>query len=476
MTRLGPLSLSSALCLLLAGCPGETTSAETAETGDTEGTTGDDDTDTGDTTEGTESETAGEGVCGDGTLDEGEECDDGNLDEGDGCSATCTVTSCGLVWERKDEIADGNTRVDAVAIDDNGDVFRAGQIVNEDNDAWISRINETDLLWSTEIDSGAGSDSARAIALGQGGEVYVTGRTQQDAEAIWIAALDGASGSILWEQRVDGLVAETDDVGTGITVTPDGDVVVVGEMYMDEADIDVWVSKRSAADGLEIWSSTWSGSGDGSSSDRGGDVAVAGNGDIWVGAREHIAFDTHDATLLHFDGDGNLLDSFQPLAGDSHVHDAVGVAVDDSGVYFAVEKEQFPLRTWLYRLDFDGAEQWVITEVELAELGGEEPIGDEWAIRGMAINSAGELAVGGVFQWGDAAEAIDWGEAWVARMDSDGNFLCRGRHQVLDDAFIPPSVGVGGVGSNAAGNFGASGTLNAGQGQQKWIWTGYFLE
>ena len=31
------------------------------------------------------------GVCGDGSVDTGEECDDGNTDAGDGCSATCTV-------------------------------------------------------------------------------------------------------------------------------------------------------------------------------------------------------------------------------------------------------------------------------------------------------------------------------------------------------------------------------------------------
>ena len=30
-------------------------------------------------------------VCGDGTLDAGEECDDGNTVDGDGCSAVCTI-------------------------------------------------------------------------------------------------------------------------------------------------------------------------------------------------------------------------------------------------------------------------------------------------------------------------------------------------------------------------------------------------
>ena len=36
-----------------------------------------------------------DGVCGNGTLEAGEECDDGNLTNGDGCDANCTATRCG---------------------------------------------------------------------------------------------------------------------------------------------------------------------------------------------------------------------------------------------------------------------------------------------------------------------------------------------------------------------------------------------
>ncbi len=50
---------------------------------------GDDDAEGSDSDASTESST-GHGVCGDGTLDEGEKCDDGNKVSGDGCSSTCT--------------------------------------------------------------------------------------------------------------------------------------------------------------------------------------------------------------------------------------------------------------------------------------------------------------------------------------------------------------------------------------------------
>ena len=37
------------------------------------------------------SSSSNNGVCGDGTVDSGEQCDDGNTVSGDGCSATCTI-------------------------------------------------------------------------------------------------------------------------------------------------------------------------------------------------------------------------------------------------------------------------------------------------------------------------------------------------------------------------------------------------
>lgn len=36
-----------------------------------------------------------EPICGDGTIDPGEECDDGNISDGDGCQSMCVLPSCG---------------------------------------------------------------------------------------------------------------------------------------------------------------------------------------------------------------------------------------------------------------------------------------------------------------------------------------------------------------------------------------------
>ena len=49
-------------------------------------------------------------LCGNGTLDPGEQCDDGNFRSGDGCDANCTPTSCGNgVLSPGEACDDGNT-------------------------------------------------------------------------------------------------------------------------------------------------------------------------------------------------------------------------------------------------------------------------------------------------------------------------------------------------------------------------------
>lgn len=65
-----------------------TTVAESDSTTSATDTTTDTDTDPTATTT-TTTETTGP-ICGDGTVDDGEQCDDGNNDDGDGCAADCT--------------------------------------------------------------------------------------------------------------------------------------------------------------------------------------------------------------------------------------------------------------------------------------------------------------------------------------------------------------------------------------------------
>ncbi|HLT36051.1 MAG TPA: hypothetical protein VK034_07190, partial [Enhygromyxa sp.] len=410
-----------------------------------------------------------------GVLDPGEECDDNNTEDGDGCTASCTIGECGLTWTWTEDVASSIAGGFDVAVGDDGSVYVAGRLINADNDTWVAKWNpDGSQAWSVTNDFG-GNDTAAAIAVGAGGEVYVIGWFDGFGDDIWYAALDPADGETVWSTTLDGNdgVGDGDDLGSGIALTPDGDLVLAGRIRVGDGDDDVWVRKVTT-EGTVIWTSTWSGTGDNSfSTDRSGSVAVGSDGSVWVTAREHVDFDTQEATLLHFDEDGNFVALHQPQAGGSHQHDPIDVLVDGDSVYFAFAKSAFPYRGWLYKLDTDGTEQWLKTEADWVLIDGEDMIGEDWTIRGLGLDGNGNLGVAGVFINEEQGEGIDWGEAWVAKLDGAGEIICRGRHAVDDGNVIPPSLSIDGAGFGAGG-FGLTGIETAGQGNATKLWTARF--
>ncbi len=472
-----PASLAT-FALLVTACPSDEVPVdegnETTAAGDGDGDPGDGDGDPGDG-DGDPGDGDGDGdgdepMCGDGTVDPGEECDDGNTDDGDGCSPTCALGPCGLAWTSTEAIESSAGGGLDVAVGADGSVYVAGISLNATNDAWVAKWNPDGTQAWAQSFGVAGNDAAAAIALGPDGVVYVAGWFAGAGDDIWYAALD-SSGAEQWSVQFDGggmEVMDGDDRATGIAPTPDGDLVVVGRVRVGDGDDDVWVRKAAAADGGELWSTTWSGTGDGMfSTDRSGQVAVASSGDIWVGAREHIDFDSQDATLLHFDADGNLVASYQPQGGGNQQQDPIDVAVSGDAVYFAFAKFGFPYRGWLYKLGFDGSEQWSKTEADWVT------IGEDWIVRGIGLDDAGALGVAGVYRNEEEGEGIDWGEAWVAKLDGDGNVVCRSSHMVDDGNLIPPSLSIDGAGFSGGG-FGLTGIETAGQGNATMLWTGFF--
>ncbi len=98
-------SASTASASETATATTEPTSGTLTTTGSTSGTSG-----TG--SSGSDSDTSGGvGVCGDGSVDPGEECDDGNPDGGDGCSALCHTEPTGILLGEEsttEQAGDGN--------------------------------------------------------------------------------------------------------------------------------------------------------------------------------------------------------------------------------------------------------------------------------------------------------------------------------------------------------------------------------
>lgn len=455
---------------LLSGCPSETTpndddvgdgDGDTEDTTDDMGTTDaetDDTVDTGDAT----TETGG-GVCGDGTLDANEACDDGNTDEGDGCSATCEFSACAMQWTWMETIAAGQPGGFGVAVDGMGKVVAGGQ--DEAGNAWLASWEpDGSLAWEQSYEAGYIAE----LVLGDDGDIYVVGVQSNTDDDIWFARLGGGDGSEVWSQIEDSTL--DDDVGNGITLAPDGSVVVVGRVRVGDGDDDVWISKRSADDGTETWTTLWSGMGDGMfSTDRGGPVVATDDGSIWVGAREHVDFDTQEATLIKLDAAGTEVDSWQPQAGGDHQHESYQLATDGTNVFYLIAKFGFPFRSWMYKYDGAGTELWSKVETDWVDPTKED--GVDFQIDGLDVDDAGNLLVVGEFANEDPGEGIEWGEAWVAQLDTDGEFICRGAHMVDDGDIVPPSLDVF-SGGGSAGGFALTGRVIDTPDDS--LWTGFF--
>ncbi|MFV8752128.1 hypothetical protein ACNOYE_16395 [Nannocystaceae bacterium ST9] len=459
----------SASLAMLSGCPSDdttpaeddvdtTTTATDDATDENTSTTAADTTDDATTT----TETGG-GVCGNGMLEDGEECDDGNTDEGDGCSATCTIAACGLQWTWSETITASTPGGFGVVVDAMGGVYATGD--DEDGNAWLAHwAADGTLAWEQSFGPGYGAD----LVLDASGDLFVVGVQTNTDDDLWYARLSGADGSEVWSQTLDSML--DDDVGTGIAIAPDGEIVVVGRTRVGDGDDDVWVSKRSADDGSETWTTLWGGVGDGSfSTDRAASVVVTDDGAVWVGAREHVDFDTQEATLIKFDATGTEVDSWQPQAGGTHQHESYQLATDGTNVYHLIVKFDFPYRSWLYKLDGSGAEQWSKTEADWLVEAIEN--GEDWQIDGLDVDDQGNLLVGGEFANGIPDEGLDWGESWVAKLDGEGAFLCRGNFMVDDGDIVPPTLDVFSAGASSGG-FAVTGRVTDTPDDS--LWLGFF--
>lgn len=146
-------------------------------------------------------ETSSEPVCGDGSLDDGEECDDGNRNDNDGCSSTCQVEFCGDGVIQTSEVCDGQVGVGpGETCSPNCDViyFCGDGVVNQ---------------------TGEQCDGADGVGPGQ----------TCSAGCLLLTCGDGVVNQG-WEE-CDG----TDGVGLGESCSPDCELLTCGDGFVNQA-------------------------------------------------------------------------------------------------------------------------------------------------------------------------------------------------------------------------------------------------
>src|SRR5690606_39493148 len=119
---------------------------------------------------------------------------------------------------------------------------------------------------------------------------------------------------------------------------------------------------------------------------------------------------------------------YSPRTGGApHLHGPGSVAVNSAGEVLcsAVRLSGAVSNFWLYKL---GADKAVLWERELADYADE---GDQWTLDGASFDGAGNVVLAGDFRVKDKMAALEWREAWLARLGPDGAVRCQIRHRAI---------------------------------------------
>ncbi len=261
------------------------------------------DPDTGDSggSEGTDATSGGASQCGDGIVDEGEQCDDGDRDDTNDCSNACVV-HCGLIWEATFAAA----LADNVAVDADGNITAlhislTGMLAEGTRTTWNL---EGEVVSETPQDTVfVGGDPPRVHAGREASLLLAAAQEDGEAEPtnrLYSYALDGSQ---TWRIDLDAALDLTEHHHVG--EDGDGNVVVTAPLRVARGDSDVWVAKYSAADGTELWTSTYSGPLDGGFSlDFSGPLAAASDGGVVVAGSIRQDFERRDVYGIAFGADG----------------------------------------------------------------------------------------------------------------------------------------------------------------------------
>lgn len=395
--------------------------------------------------------------CGNGFVEAEEECDDANDDDADGCTSHCLL-QCGLDWTSITLPPTDTSNMDArgVITDGRGGATVAGflqeittdQRGNEtilDDEGLIIRLSaDGDVAWEVRLAEADVDVEVAGIAQDDAGNSYVAASVAVNGEDSDIRLYKlGPDGAELWSTTFDSEVDNAEDFAFGVALDGSGAPVVSGQVRAGDGDDDVWVGGFDADTGDATWSSTWSGEITGSfSTDDGGPLAIAGDGTVYVFAREYVDFQTNVATLLAFDGTGGdatvvFSTNFGAGAQDQVPAD-VSVEADGSVLVTYTRVLASTNEYYLLRLDpSDGSEQWSLDATMVADASTVDDA-DGFVIVGAEPLEAGGVAVTGTLvRAGDDAE---WNETWVARFDDADALECMFVRESPQLSFVPGSL------------------------------------
>lgn len=201
-------------------------------------------------------------------------------------------------------------------------------------------------LWTVSFDGGD-ADIGNHALFDADGNLYVLGGIEVNGQDdIWLRqyAPDGTEG---WTWTYNGEF-EADDFGRRMAWLPDGDLVIVGTQRTEANGDDVLVLRLAVADQTVVWSRVVDGPGSGpdpvDNADFGDAITVDGDGNVLVSGTMRVDGQEYDMWLRKLDADGNELWTHEFQNPDFNGSDTTDAVLADANgdIYLAGNIEVAP--------------------------------------------------------------------------------------------------------------------------------------
>jgi fibronectin-binding autotransporter adhesin len=202
-------------------------------------------------------------------------------------------------WSRRYNALSKPDAARGVLIDVNNDVIITAFSQASNYNIYTAKYSRLDgaIVWEQTYNSSFNSsDAPWAAALDPNGNVIIVGTSYTAASVPDSISLkyDGASGSLLWQQRYNGPASKADE-HYAVAVDANGNPVVTGYSLNSDNTSDIYTAKLAGASGVPLWESRFNGSAN--KSDAGRAVAADPTGRAWIAGHQSNASNVKE--LLH---------------------------------------------------------------------------------------------------------------------------------------------------------------------------------